>query len=302
MIRTWFSSARNVGGMVLSVAMMAGYVYYSQHEILRSLPKSAPRPVPQALETAVNDLCRDVSSGLPEPDRALKPTVLLPLNGDREGLVTDQLRAALDRQGWYRPMEAGLLEKVFSTARELTGISLDQPARSRQWTPAELANLMRSSKAETVICGNVDRLAIPTDGPVEIELRLELWELSASDPNTAELRQSLDFEHPKPAAVDVAPSAGRESGLRTYGIVLLLALIWPFATIPWMKKAIREDNNAAVLKTLLGMTAIPLFVFLLYLFFLGKGSFDIVMQGGIGALFLFFYSAFVMNGIHDKIR
>jgi hypothetical protein len=90
--------------------------------------------------------------------------------------------------------------------------------------------------------------------------------------------------------------------LWSYAVILLIALAYPFAMIPWMRKAIREDSNAAILKALLGMTAIAVVVFLVFLIWHGKGILAIVLQGGLAALFQFFYTAFVLNSITRNIQ
>ena len=298
MIRKLFSSVRALGGLTLSIVMLAGYVYYSQQAGL--LRPVAPKPVPQALDTAVNEVCREVTTQLPEPGRALKPTLLLPLNSDREGIFTDRLRSTLDHQGWYRPVDASLLDKTLTTVRELTGIGADPSDRSMQWTADELANMMCSAKAETVLRGSVDRLALPVAGPVEISLRIEHWELSATEPVTAVLISALHVEWP--LTTSTVSGMSHWNGLRQYGAALLIALVWPFAMIPWMRRAIREDSNTAILKTLLGITAIPVLVFLAYLLWQGKSGLNIALQGITAALFLFFYTAFVLNGVQNKIK
>ena len=300
MIRKLLTSPfRSLAGVVLSLVLLFGYVYYSNQ-----MPRSAPRPVPQALDAAVTELCREVPEQLPEPERVLKPTLLLPLSGDREGLVTDRLRVALDQQGWYRTVEASLLEKAIGTAQELTGLGSDSSARSMQWTPTELASMIRSAKAESVLRGNVDRLAFPADGPVEIKLRLELWELSSTEPSMAVLKEFVNLQRPEPTAPapPAAPKASFWSRLRSYGILFLAALIWPFATIPWIRKVLREDSNEANMKALLIITAIPMPIFLLFLLWQGNGFLNIVIKGTIAAMFLFFYTAFVLNAIQNKIR
>jgi len=277
-----------------------GYLYYSEHA-----PQTAPpRPVPPVLDAAVSDLCQDIPGQLPEPGRVLKPTILLPLENDRENFFTDRLRTALDRQGWYRPVEAGLLDRTLDTVREFTGIGTGASAQSMQWSPPELANMMRSANAETVLRGSVDRLALPEGGPVEIQLRLELWELSPTDPTIAVLIRSLNLERPLPTLPEMstdAPKPPRQTGFWSYAVIFLIGLAYPFAMIPWMRRAIGEDSNAAILIALLGITAIPVCVFLGYLIWLGTGMIGIVVQGGLVALCLFFYTAFILNRIQNTI-
>jgi hypothetical protein len=282
-------------GIILALVALGTGAYY----LSPTLFPTATRPIPQTLDDAISEVCRDVPAQLPRPVRALQPTLLLPLTDDREGLFTNHLRSALDQQGWYRPVEKSLLDKAFETVRELTGIGADPSVRSMQWTPTELAGMMRSAKAETVLRGSVDRLSMTGDGTAEIILRLERWELSAPDPAPAELTRSLVLERPGPP---VPPLTSFWNRLRPYAIFILIGLVYPFAMIPWMRWAIREDSNAAILKTLLGITAIPVLAFLIYLVWHGKSALDLVLQGGTAALFLFFYTAFLLNAMQNKLK
>jgi hypothetical protein len=279
-------------GTIVTLLMLFGYVYHSQQ-----VPHfAAPRPVPLALSTAINDLCQNVPPMLPEPNRALRPTLLLPLASDREGIFTEGLRTSLDSHGWYRTTEASLSSKAW----ELVGFGAD-PSQSMQFSAVELAKMMQSAKAEAALRGSVDRLALPPDAPVEIKLRLELWELT--DSNTAVLLRSLDLERPESVAVATvadAPKPSRGTCFWSYTIILIIGLAYPFAMIPWMRKAIREDSNEAILMALLGMTAIPVIALLVYLIWQGSSSFDIAIQSGMVALFLFFYTAFVLDRIQKN--
>ena len=284
-----------VMGLAVLAVPLAGFYFY--HRGVTPLP-TAPRPVPQTLEAAIIKVCQDIPAQLPAPERALRPTLLLPLASDREGLITGQLRSALDQQGWYRPVDTNLRDMILDTARELTGIGADPAVRSMQWTPSELSRMMRSAKAETVLRGTVDRFSLPTTGDVAIKLRLELWEQSEPD---AVLIHSFVLEHPQPVAPD-APKATSRHWFGAYSLAVLVALICPLAMIPWMRRAIREDSNEAILKVLLGITAILLLAFILFLIWRGTGVFGIIWQGGIAAVFLFLYTAFILNFVYNKTR
>jgi hypothetical protein len=286
-------------GIVVIVVLCVGYFGYDYY-LRHGLQVAPQRPVPPVLDVAVNDICREVPGQLPEPERVLKPTLLLPLEGDRENIFADRLRSSLDQQGWYRPVDANLLNRTLDTIRELTGIGSDTSARSMQWSPTELANMMRSANAETVLRGSVDRLALPEGSPVEIKLRLELWGLSPTEPTTAVLIRSLLLERPESAAVTT--NASKPTHWKAYGLIILIALVYPFATIPWMRHAIREDSNTAILKVLLGITAIPVLIFFVYLIWQGKDALTIVLQAGIAALLLFLYTAFILNTLQNKLK
>ena len=260
--------------------------------------RQPPRPVPQTLAEAIEDVCQGIPSQLPVPDRALRPTLLVPINGDREGLFTEQLRHALDLQGWYRPVETSLMNQAFTAVRDVTGIGTDPSVRSMQWTPSELARMMRSANAEVVLRGRLDRFSRLPDNTVEIQLRLELWELLGTG---AELIASLHIERPLPAPPDEITN-NRRGGLGYYAIAFLIALVFPFAMYPWMRWAIREDSNAAIAQALLGITAIPLLAFVVFLIWQGNDVVATILQGGIAAILLFFYTAFVLNIVQNRVK
>ena len=294
----YVGSLRIVTGITLAVAAIGGYAYYASHSDFAPLRPTAPRPVPQTLEAAISRICQDIPAQLPAPERALRPALLLPLASDREGLITAQLRSALDRQGWYRPVDTNLRDIFLDATRELTGIGTDPAVRSMQWNPDELARMMRSARAETVLRGTVDRFSMPANGDVEIKLRLELWELSEPE---AVLIHSFVMEHPQPIAHD-APKTAPQNWFGAYTLAVLVAFLCPLPMIPWMRRAIRNDSNEAILRALLGITAIPLFVFILFLIWQGYGFFAIIIQGGIAAVLLFFYTAFILNFVQGRVK
>ena len=280
--------------IALAVGALGASVYFSLQD-----NRQPPRPVPQTLANAIEEVCQDISRQLPAPDRALHPTLLLPLNGDREGLFTERLRTALDQHGWYRPVEATLINQALSAIRDVTGIGTDPSVRSMQWTPDELARMMRSANAEVALRGRLDRFSLLSDGTVEVQLRLELWELSGTE---AELISSLHIERPLHEPPDEVENNNRRSDFRYYVIAFLIALVFPFTMIPWMRWAIREDSNAAIAQALLGITAIPLLAFVVFMNWCGTDVVSLILQGGIAAVLLFFYTAFVLNIVQRMVR
>ena len=289
-----FGSGVKIGTIAALAIGALGTTAYFSFQGNRTLP----RPVPQTLAEAIEEVSRDIPRQLPVPDRALRPTLLLPLNGDREGLFTEQLRSALDQHGWYRPVETTLLNQAFAAVRDVTGIGTDPSVRSMQWTPDELARMTHSANAEVALRGRLDRFSLLPDNTVEVQLRLELWELSGTG---AELIASLHIERPLPAPPDEVTN-NRRGGLGYYAIAFLIALVFPFAMYPWMRWAIREDSNAAIAQALLGITAIPLLAFVVFLIWQGNDVVATILQGGIVALLLLFYTAFVLNIVQNKVK
>jgi len=101
---------------------------------------------------------------------------------------------------------------------------------------------------------------------------------------------------------DEIENDNRRGGFGYYVIAFLVALVFPFAMFPWMHWAIREDSNAAIGQALLGITAIPLLAFVVFLICQGNSVVAIVLQGIFAAILLFFYTAFVLNFVQRRIK
>lgn len=295
------------GLAVTSLTAIGYFVYLSQQSAVLPTVAVKPKPVPAGLETVLTDVCTEILENLPEPERILRPTLVLPITGDREGLFTEKLRAVLEQHGWYRPVEKGVMGKIFDTAKEATGFGSNDSIDAMSLSPTELAALMKSAKAEVLVRGSLDRLALPKDAPAEMKARIELWEV-VSDPSTGAVRlHSGEFERPRPVVPleTNASQASHDTGhasYKIYAVAGLLCLIWPWLTVPWMRSAIREDSNAATLKALLGITAVPVIAFAVFLWYRGHSTVDLALQILFLGLFLFFYVSLIMSKVQSLLR
>lgn len=304
---TFLMRSRSIFSLLfVSVLAVGGYgVHLSRHAIPPTAV--AEPPVPVELETVLSDVCTEIVESLPPPQRVLRPTLVLPLVGDREGLFTEKLRAALSRHAWYRPVEKGTIEKMRDTAKEMTGIGVNDAADAMALAPADLASLMKSAKAETLVRGSLDRLILPKDAPAEMKAGIELWEIASDNPAHAVRLFAGEFERPRPVALpatDAVPTT-RTAGFaayRSYAIAVILCLIWPWLTLPWMRAAIRDDSNAALLKAALGITALPLSALTLFLWYRGHSTLDIVLRLPLLGLLLFPYVLLVMSRVQSGDR
>ncbi len=293
---------RSLAGLVV-FGMLFGVAHQSGTLSLFSGPAQRSRPVPIALADAVEDMCARVPTTLPEPRRVLQPLLLLGPAQDRESLVGDRLREAVNAQGWYRTVEKNMLENIIETTRELSGMTSDFSDRVMSLTPGELAALMRSAKAEVLMRGTLERLSLPRDKKPEIVLRLELWEPSPADPDTAVRLFSRTFSTDDDPSVDDTADGAAESprpvafsqSAYPYWIMLVLGLIWSPAMIPRMQAALREDDNTANLKAILGITSVPVLVFVVFQVFAGVDWMPLCFQSLVVALVVFFYTAFIMS-------
>ena len=301
--------SRSLAGLVVTSLTAIGYVVYlSQQSGPLPTVTAKPKPVPAGLETVLSGVCTEIIDKLPEPQRVLRPTLLLPLVGDREGLLTEKLRTAMNEHGWYRPVEKSAMGHLLDTAKETTGIGLKDPAEVMTLAPTELTALMKSAKAETLVRGSLDRLTLPKDAPVELKAIIELWEITPDTPAEAVKLFSGKFERPRAIAelpetvTSVAASNKGHDGYKVYAIAVLLCLFWPWLTIPRMRSAIREDSNAATLQALLGIVAVPLVAFAVFLWYRGHSDLDIVLQILLLGLILFFYVSLIMSKVQTAVR
>lgn len=299
-------SSRSLIGLVVTSLAAAGYVaWFSGPEASLFSVAKKPQFVPVALETVLPEICAEITENLPEPRRVLRPVLVLSIAGDREGLFAGHLQEALNRQGWYRPVEKGIVEKVLDTAKEATGFSGSGSDDAMERSSSDLAALMKSAKAETLIRGSLDRLALPKNAPAEIRTKIELWEIDPVNPDVAICLFSGEFERPRPVRENIASQTqnGLDWGnLKVYALVVLLCAIWPWLTVPWMRAAIKDDSNTATLKVLLGITAIPAAIFVLFLWYRGHSVLDMVLQTLLLGLILFFYVALVMSKVQTRTR
>lgn len=293
----------SLAGLTVTSLMAIGYfVYLSQHNKL-PIPGKAAQPVPAGIEAVLSDVCSEIADSLPEPQSVLRPTLVLPIVDDREGLFTEKLCAALGQHGWYRPVEKGVLGHAFDMAKEVTGIGQNDSAGTMTLSPADLASLMKSTKAEVLVRGSLDRLMLPKEAPAEMKGRIELWEIASDNPAGAVRLFSGEFERPRPAVLPETDS-GRAAhvGYRVYTVIALLCLAWPWLMLPWMRSAIREDSNRATLKTLLGITILPLLALSLFLWYRGFSPVDLTLQVLLSGILLFFYASLVMSKVQSALR
>jgi len=202
----------------------------------------SPPPVPATLQEAVDAACRDVPRALPRPQRALRPTLVLPLEGDRELLVTQGVRRALERDGGYRPVDKGKVRELMDELFDMAGVP-----RQDVTDAATALSIAKTAGAEVVMFGRVQRLE-QGDGQAAVSFSLRAFELGSEQPLLAD-----DF----PAARPAESSPGQTLHWAWMLGVLAVAVLWPLLTIPVMARVLKMESNAATLLTILAVTAVP---------------------------------------------
>ena len=71
-------------------------------------------PVPPKLDRAIQETVEQLPAQLPRPDIAQKPLLVLPLEGDRQELLTTALRKVIDDEGQYRTVDRSTLDQLLA--------------------------------------------------------------------------------------------------------------------------------------------------------------------------------------------
>ena len=204
-------------------------------------PATAP-VVPETLAQAVRAAASQLPHLLPPPERALRPTLVLPLADDRELLVTGTVRQVLNADGRYRPVDPSLVQRVLDEFFALAGA-----ARPPVTDAATALQIGQAAGAEVVVFGHVEQLALK-ERHAEVAFRLQAVEVATEQPLLAD-RFSWSPEAATPRAPPRAPL--------TWFALAALALIWPPITVPLMARVLRMENNLATFLTILAVTAVP---------------------------------------------
>jgi len=207
-----------------------------------------PVPVRPTLSVAVDEVCGQVPEAVPRPKRAMRPLLVLPLVGDRELLLTGNLRDAFSEQSWYRVVDKGGLDRFVDQLFEVAGMPREPVA-----DPATAIKLAQAASAEVVLIGRVDQLE-PLEESVNVAVHVRMFEVESG-----ELLFEEAFSNAKPEEVAESPAAtgGFSLGLSVVLGLAAFALIWPPITIPVMRRVLRMESNGAALLAIVLITAVP---------------------------------------------
>ena len=208
--------------------------------------RESPPVVPATLQAAVEAASSRLPPALPRPQRALRPTLVLPLVDDRELLVTQGIRQALTRDGGYRPVDKGTGQQVLDELFELAGVPR-QPV-----TDGEIAlQIAEAAGAEVVVLGRVERLELQAQH-AEVAFSLQVFETGSQTPLLADTFTSA----PPPGLRNATSALPWAWALG----VLAVAVLWPLLTIPVMARVVRRESNSTTLVTIVVISAVPVVV------------------------------------------
>ena len=219
--------------LAMLLGMWAWYQFGSQ---------SQPPVIPPTILESVKALSSEVPPALPRPRRALRPTLVLPLVDDRELLVTQGIRQALEQQGWYRPVEKGPLVQFCDGLFSTIGMPRETVA-----SPAIAIKLARATSAEVVLLGKLEQLEL-IRGHADVGFSLRTFEVQSGN-----VLYEGRFQSPRPGIFHGIITGW---GLAVAGVIGL-ALLLPPVTIPVMRRVLRMESNKATAFTILLVTAVP---------------------------------------------
>ena len=277
-VRWLFSFLFRLWFWMLALLLLLGVGLWSWRYSARI---ESSRPVPTSLRQAIDAACSGVPSALPRPERALRPTLVLPLAGDRESLVTDTVRQVLNADGRYRPVDPGLVQRLVDEFFELAGAPR-QPVSDA----GSAVRIARSAGAEVAIFGRVERLQLH-DHHAEVAFWLEAVEVESEQSLLADTFSS------QPPTM---PSVTSPSTWPQWLGALAIALLWPLLTVPVMTRVLQMESNLATLLTIAAITAVPAVIAWPLLFGADMETWRVVLFT-LGLLLTAFWTALIMSRV-----
>lgn len=285
MLKKFFGLIWVVSLLIQIGLAVAYYRYYKQHD----QPGPAEVPVPMVVAEAVDEVVKQVPPALPEAEVELRPTLVLPLKNDHEGLVANALRQALSKDGRYRSVavKKGLfdqfLAKLQTRKREVTDLD-------------EAIELAKDSGAKVLILGQVDKLKTGDESAV-LTISLEMYQV---DDKAKIFGQTFTSEKkPEPAEIPtaVSDSSPKKNGW-LYGGLACFAIFWPLLLMPAMRRVIQAENNVATAAMLTMTIFVPLAIGWTFLFGDGWGLWSVVSFLASGAV-VALWAIFVMTRVAE---
>lgn len=261
-------------------------------ESTRYAQKLLPRS--QAVDQATGDIADSIVRACPQPEKSYTRLLIVPLRDDRERALENQIREKFQRrieQGEFTLVEKSTVTHIGEQIREI----LPGGAESRSMTKEEAIRIGKASDAEIVLFGEIDTFA-PAEKTHKIEGRYQFVNVVTGDTLVASRFSNVSGSETAP---EYASATTNGIPILKLVILLLFALIWPFALVPMMRRILRRESNRDNLLAILCMTLIP---FGIAVVFLGNMTANLFIM--IGFLLFFVVAAgwigFVMNKVAEQ--
>lgn len=244
-------------------------------------------PVPYEVAEAVDAAVNQVPAALPESDVELRPTLVLPLQQDRENeLVTRALRNALSEDGRYRSKDLGRIDQV---------LKMLKLSDSEVTDPAKAIELAKNAEADVVILGRVENLKTGDDASVTFHI--DMYEAESGAKVFSQTFTSQ--KKPEPAEVPSAvPQTSNSKNGWLYAGLVCFSLFWPLLLMPAMRRVIQAENNALTAVMLTATVTVPLAVAWTLIFGGDWGVWSVLAFLAAGAL-VAVWTVFVMSRVAE---
>ncbi|MDG2219806.1 MAG: hypothetical protein P8L85_00385 [Rubripirellula sp.] len=259
------------------VVALAGYVY------VRDIQNPVVGPqTPVGIREAVDQACQRLVDALPNPEVALRPTLILTMEGDRQSLVTDSMSRWLSEDGRYRSVDPGLLDQLYEK------VGFDRRAVSDREDAVRLA---RAMEAEVVIFGRINRLEID-QADVNLSLDIQVLDLV----NERELYADVLTNLPVTEVRDPGTPVSGNTYVLPFFALVCLTLAWPIACFPGVRALLRIEHNGLTAACLLLIIAVPIFVWWSAVSLIASGVVAVLLLV-IGTIAIPVWCLFVTNSL-----
>jgi hypothetical protein len=218
---------------------------------------AAIRPEPQVLtperREAAEAATEEVLRTCPRPVGDIVKLAVAPLAGDFTGEVAQGIRDALSAEGFYDLAPPSLVQRVqenlLSERPETEGLD-------------EARAIGEGAGAEWVLWGRVNRLS-SVEGHAAADMELAINDVDSAEGIWAETVQWDSAGAAGPGRT--ASGAGLRGPLSRLAGCVVFALCLPLAVLPWVRRVLGRESNAATLALLASLTAVDVLIALMIL-------------------------------------
>jgi len=189
---------------------------------------------------------------MPEPEVALRPVLVFPLEGDSTDYFKTRLETVIDNDpsGDFVVVKPSTLDRTMDQLFREFGLKRDQSPE-----PDALMAMGKRAGADYIIFGNLERMKFAENGA---DIAAHVCIASTGDDKVILEKQFLtapaEPEHNEAMEID---SSG-EKMIARFLVMLLFIAVWPLACIPAIRRVLEAENNGWTLVAILGLTAVSI--------------------------------------------
>ena len=278
----WLVLTKPIAVLVLIAALLGIYWYAP------GVTQNPPPLLPAGVEAAATEIAKSIIERCGKPERSLSRILILPIPGDREGVLEKMIHEEFKREyaaGWYFPIEKAKITQAMDALK----FTLYGNEGLKVFSKEDAVKIAQLAEADLVLFSQIDRFS-PVEGSHEIRGAARLIDIKKDETLVLPFDNSVDI------SVKLLPRPGGGTQLTA---LLIFTLIWPILMIPILRLVVARESNQANFFGILLMGLVPLTVALLLV---GREALDGLILIGC---FIFFalttgWVAFVMNKLAEK--